>query len=48
MREAISLEVQSPVEKLKNGRCFRELKTELSIAESFDDVIEVAGKMYCN
>ena len=41
--EAPSLEVPSPLEKLKKhlGRCFRELKPQLSIAKSFDDVMEV-------
>ena len=41
--EAASLEVLSPLEKLKKylGRCFRELKPQLSIAKSFDDIMEV-------
>ena len=42
--ESASLEVPSPkLEKLKKylRRCFRELKPQLSVAESFDDVMEV-------
>ena len=41
--DAASLEVSSPLEKLKKylGRCFRELKPQLSITKSFDDVMEV-------
>ena len=41
--EAASLEVSSPLEKLKKylGRCFRELKPQLSITNSFDDVMEL-------
>ena len=41
--EATSLEVPSPLDKLKKylGTCFRELKPQLSIAKSFDDVMEV-------
>ena len=41
--EATLLDVPSPLEKLKKylGRCFRELKPQLSIAKSFDDVMEV-------
>ena len=43
--EVVSLEVTLPkLEKLKNylGRCFQELKPQLSIAESFDNVMEVS------
>ena len=42
--EVSSMEVPLPkVEKLKKflGRCFRELKPQLSLAKSFDDVMEV-------
>ena len=42
--DSASLEVPLPkLEKLKKylGRCFRELKPQLSLAESFDDVMEV-------
>ena len=41
--EAASLEESSPLEKLKKylGRCFRELKPQLSITKSFDDVMEL-------
>ena len=37
------LEMPSPLEKLKKylGRCFRELKPQLLIAVSFDDVMEL-------
>ena len=43
--EVVSLEMPLPkLEKLKKylGRCFRELIPQLSIAKSFDDVMEVS------
>ena len=41
--ESPSLQAHSSLEELKKflGRCFRELKPQLSVAESFDDVMEV-------
>ena len=41
--ESPSLRAHSSLKELKKflGRCFRELKPQLSVAESFDDVMEV-------
>ena len=41
--ESPSFQAHSSLEELKKflGRCFRELKPQLSVAESFDDVMEV-------
>ena len=38
-----SQQISSPLDDLKKflGRCFRELKPKLSIAESFDDVMDI-------
>ena len=38
-----SQQLSSPLDDLKKflGRCFRELKPKLSIAESFDDVMDI-------
>ena len=38
--------IVSPVEKLRKEGTFQDLKSELSIAESFDDVVEVVEEMY--
>ena len=46
--KASSLEVPFPLEKLKKflERCIQQLKPQLSIAKSFDDVIELVEEKY--